>query len=267
MNPEAPFQPPQPGPVQAMPPNPALPPSGQQPFQPQPVGPPGPSPQFTSASEEKKHHPWVLIIALVFFILAFLGSSGFAFWAYAQMQDYKNNVDEKVAAAVSEAVKETEETKEKEFEERSKSPNKIYKGPATYGSLEITYPKTWAATVDEQSSSTLVNGYFHPDFVPGPKSGTAFALRVEVLDRPYDQVLGSYESDTKKGTVKVTPFKAVRVPSVLGARLDGEIEKGFKGSAVMFPLRDKTIRVSTFASDSFGNDFNKVVLENLIFTP
>lgn len=270
MNPESPNPlPPQgPGPVQAVPPNPNLPPAGV-PVTPQPPTPPQtPYPQMgVSASEEKKHHPWGLIIALVIFILAFLGSSGFAFWAYAQMQDYKNNVDEKVAVAVSDAVKVTEETKEKEFLERSKSPYKKYKSPATFGAVEITYPKSWAATVDEQGSSSLVNGYFHPDFVPGPKSEAAFALRVEVIGSPYDKVLGSYDSGAKKGTVKVSPYKAKRVPSVLGARVDGEIVKGMKGSAVLLPLRDKTIRISTLSYDSFGKDFDGVVMPNLIFTP
>jgi hypothetical protein len=265
MNPEAPYQQPQPGPVQAMPPNPGLPPTmppGQAPVPPQ-------YPQMgVAASEEKKHHPWALIISLIIFILAFLGSSGFAFWAYAQMQDYKNNVDEKVAAAVSDAVKVTEETKEKEFLERSKSPYKKYKSPATFGAVEITYPRTWAAAVDEQGSSgALVNGYLHPDYVPGPKSETAFALRLEVIERPYDEVLGRYDGDARRGLVKVSPFKAKRVPSVLGARVDGEVERDMRGSAILLPLRDKTIRLSTLSYQSFGKDFDSIILPNLIFTP
>ncbi len=251
------------GPAQAMPPNPGLPPAGQ-PMPPQPSQ----YPQMgMSASEQKKHRPWGLIIALVLFVIGFLGSSGFAFWAYAEMQDYKNNVEEKVAAAVEEAKKATEETKEKEFEERSKSPYKKYKGPATFGAIEVTYPKTWAATVDEGDGSVPVNGYFHPDFVPGARSETAFALRLEVLEQPYDRVLQSYDGNAKKGTVSVAPYKAARVQSVLGARVDGEIEKGMQGSAVLLPLRDKTIRIMTLSGQSFGKDFDNIILKNLIFTP
>ncbi|MCA9331644.1 hypothetical protein KC968_01740 [Candidatus Saccharibacteria bacterium] len=264
MNPDNQFQQPQQAPIQAMPPSPGLPPAGQQLMQ----APPAQYPQIgVSASEQKKHHPWGLIIALIIFVLGFLGSSGFGFWAYAQMQDYKNNVDKKVSAAVEQAVEETKAVKEKEFEERSKDPNKKYKGPATFGAVEITYPKTWSATVTEGDGGTPVNGYFHPDFVPGPKSGTAFALRLEVIEQPYDRVLSTYDSDAKKGSVKVSPYKAGRVQSVLGARLDGEIEKDMQGSTVLFPLRDKTIRISTLSGESFGKDFNDIVLKNLIFTP
>jgi hypothetical protein len=261
MNPENPNQMPQQGPVQAMPPNPGLPPAaGPQQAQ------PGYAPQRSHSSGNKK--PVALIAALVIFITGFLAMSGFAFWAFAQMQDYKNNVDEKVEAAVDVAVEEAEATKEKEFLERSKSPYKQYKGPATFGAVEITYPRTWAAFVDETASgNTPVDGFFHPNFVPGLKSETAFALKVEVLEQPYDRVLGSYDSDAKSGKVKVSPYKAVRVPSVLGARLDGEVEKGYQGSAVLLPIRDKTIRISTLSGESFGKDFNDIVLKNLIFTP
>lgn len=263
MNPQNPIQQPQMGPSQAMPPNPGLPPAGtpmqpQQPLYPQ---------MNISASEQKKHHSWGLIITLIVFILGFLGSSGFAFWAYGKMQDYKNNVDKKVSIAVEDAVKTTEETKEKEFEERSKSPNKKYKGPATFGALEIIYPKTWSATVNEGDSNVPVDGYFHPDFVPGPRSGTAFALKVEVRNKPYDKVLEEYDNEAKKGSVKVSPYKAPRVQSVLGARVDGEVEKGMIGSIVILPLRDKTIRITTLSYQSYGKDFDNVVLKNLIFTP
>lgn len=257
MNPETPNQMPQQAPVQAMPPSPGVQPTASVPPQ-APV----------SASQMKAHRPIGLIVALVIFILGFLAMSGFAFWAFAQMQDYKNNVDEKVAAAVDSAVEETKDSKEKEFLERSKSPYKTYKGPGTFGAVELTYPRTWSAAVDENApGTTTVTGFFHPDFVPGSRSETAFALRLEIMEQPYEKVLGSYDSDAKAGKVKVSPFKAARVPSVLGARIDGEVVKGFKGSAVLLPLRDKTIRISTYSSQTFGKDFNDVVLKNLIFTP
>jgi hypothetical protein len=265
MNPESPYQQPQ-GPAPGMSPNPglpqAMPPAApQQPIQQSPYLPVG----LPASQRPKKHHSWGLIIALVIFVLGFFASSGFGFWAYAEMQDYKNNVDQKVATAVQAAVKVAEETKEKEFLERSKSPYKTYKTPATFGSVEITYPKTWSASIDEQGNG--VSGYFHPDYVPGPKSETAFALRLEVLDQPYDKILGQYDGEARKGTVKVVPYKAERVPSVLGARVDGEIERGIRGSAVVFPLRDKSIRISTYSSQSFGVDFADPVLKQLIFTP
>lgn len=267
MNPDNPYQQPPTGPAQAMPPSPALPPAGQ-PLQPPQMPVQQSYPQAgVSMSEQKKQKPWGLIIALVVFVLAFLGSSGFAFWAYAEMQDYKNNSDQKVAAAVDAAIEETKKVEEQKYAEQSKSPYLKYSGPDTFGRVRFDYPKTWSATVDESSGSTPVNGFFHRGVVPGPRSGAAFALRLEVLEQPYDRVLGSYESSAKRGTVRVSPFKAERVPAVLGARIDGEVEREKQGSAVVLPLRDKTIRISTLSGQSFGKDFDDVVLKTLEFTP
>jgi hypothetical protein len=239
----------------------------QQPQPPQPGQVPPRQYPAMSVSEQRSHKPWILIGALVFFIIAFFSAVGFGFWAYAQATDYKTNVDEKIAAAKAVQKKETEDTKEREFLERNKSPYKIYKGPATYGAIEITYPKTWSATVDTKAQSgTPVVGYFHPDYVPGIKSGTAFALKAEVLERPYAEVMKQYDGAVRRGLVKVEPFELKRVPSVLGAKARGETESGYQGTAVILPLRDKSIRISTLSTQSFIKDFDKII-ESFIFTP
>jgi hypothetical protein len=246
MNPQSPY------PQQGVPPY-----GGQLPY----PGQPG-----QAASQQKKRFNWLIIPVVVLFLLS-CGLGAFGMWAYSERQDYKNNSDQKVAAAIEVNKKEVETAKEKEFAEREKRPFKGYKGPATYGSLEITYPKTWAALIDENGKAGgLIGGYFHPDYVPGLSSGTAFALRIEVLQQTYSNVLSSYDSAAKKGTVQVQPFTLAKVPSVLGSRINGEVLDGYSGSAVVLPLRDKTIRVSTM-SQSFMNDFNNIILPNMAFVP
>lgn len=210
---------------------------------------------------------WLLVVPLIVFILISLSVSGFALWAFGERNDYKNNSDKKSAAAAEIARQQAGEEKEKEFLEREKNPYKEYKGPSAFGSLDVLYPKTWAAYIDETKGGNLpVDGHFHPNFVPGLDSETAFALKVEVVEQPYDQVLAQFESDTKSGKVRVSPFKAAKVPSVLGARVDGQVTDDFNGSAVVFPLRDKTIKVST-QSQQFISDFDNIILPNLNFVP
>ncbi len=119
---------------------------------------------------------------------------------------------------------------------------------------------------ETERSSIPVEGYFHPSFVPGVQSGTDFALRVQVTNQPYDQELKQFESKTKSGKVKVSPYKAPKVPNVLGSRVDGEINNGQKDSMVLFPVRDKTLKIST-ESDQFLSDFNSIILANLTFVP
>jgi hypothetical protein len=238
-------------------------PPGQYPYQGQ--APLGQVP--TPVGKPKKHSHLVWIVSLVLTVLLFLGALGFGIWAFSERDTYKNKTDAVVAKEVELAVQKNTSEKEKEFVEREKNPFKKYDGPAQFGSVSITYPKTWAAFVTEKATgSSPVDGYMHPGFVPGTDSGTAFALRIEVVDRAYDLELKNLESKVKQGTLTVAPYRAPKVPEVLGARVDGEINKGQKDSMVMFPIRDKTLKITT-QSETFLKDFNDIILKELVFVP
>jgi len=185
-------------------------------------------------------------------------------------QDYKDNSDKKVSAAVEIAKKQTETAKDNEFVEKEKNPLRHYTGPSAYGSVDVQYPKTWSAYVTESTNgATPIIGYFHPSFVPSIVTGQAsnsFALRLEVVNTSYDQALRQFESFVKQGKIKVTPYKAPKVPNVLGARLDGEIVTGKQGSMVLIPLRDKTLKIWTEANN-FKGDFDNIIMANIVFVP
>lgn len=210
----------------------------------------------------------LLLIPLIIAIIFLFSAVGFGIWAFAGMQDYKNNVQPKIDQAVEIAKQQTASEKDKEFVEKEKTPTRTYTAGQTAGNLVITYPKTWSAYVDEaDKGSTIINGYFHPGFVPTAGSGTDFALRVEVVSQSYDQVIKQFESKAKNGKVKISAYKAAKMPQgQVGVRVDGEINTGQQDSMVVFPLRDKTIKVST-ESQTFLGDFNNIVLANLTFVP
>ncbi len=242
-----------------------MPPSQtNQPFQPYPT-PAGHPAQMPA--KHKKAGSLGLIVALVLFILLFLGAASFGLWAYASRQDYKANSDQKSAKAVEIAIQQESTRKDNEFLEKEKNPLKTYQGPAAYGSLSINYPKTWGAYVVEADRAAMpVDGYFHPNFVPGVQSQTAFALRVQVSSQSYEQEMKQFDGKVKSGKVTVTPFVAKNVPGVTGARVDGEINQGQKNSMILLPIRDKTIKIST-ESQQFIGDFNNIILANLKFVP
>lgn len=230
----------------------------------QPQAPQGPPPQYRAASSKSPFNPLIIVCAVL--ALALVGSLIFAFWAFSERGTYKNKTDEVVAKEVVTAKQQVSDEKDKEFVEKEKFPLQEYKGPATYGSVSVMYPKTWSAYVDLTNGQTPVNGYFHPDFVPATGSGTAFALRVEVVNTPYAQEVKDYDARVKSGKVKVSPFKAPKVAGTDGSRLEGEINQGQKGTMVIFPLRDKTLKIST-QTDAFLKDFNEIILANLTFVP
>jgi hypothetical protein len=210
-----------------------------------------------------------LLIPFVLTVVFLLAALSFGIWAFMGREDYKANADKKIAAAVVIAQQETSSAKDKEFTEKEKSPLKEYKGPAAYGTLTIQYPKTWSAFVTESDNTggTPVDGYFHPNFVPGLQSKTDYAMRVKVVSKQYADELKGFESKIKAGKVTVAPFTSSKLPAgVVGSRIDGEINTGQQDSMVLFPLRDKTIEIST-ESAQFKGDFDSIILANLTFVP
>ena len=237
-----------------------------QPNSPGSYGPVQPNiPSYNSGSSKKGSN--LLVILLVIVCLLLIGAIAFGVWAFGERSTYKNESDKIVASEVEKAKQDVSKTKEAEFAEKEKSPNQEYKGPDAFGSVQVLYPKTWSAFVTEtDKSSTPVDGYFHPNYVPGIQSGTAIALRLKVVDSAYATELKKFDSLVKSNKVKVSAIVAEKVPSVTGARIDGEIVTGKQGSLVMFPLRDKTLVLSTEAQQ-FVEDFNKIILPNLSFSP
>ncbi len=207
-----------------------------------------------------------LYIALGVFVVLFVGALVFGIWSFSSRQDYKDNSDLKSAAAVATAVKQEDAKKDAEFVDKEKNPLRTYTGPEQFGKVTVQYPKTWSAAINEVAGTTAVDGYFHPNFVPGFQSKTNFALRLQVVQQSYDSVLKQFDSLTKAGKVKVTPYVAPKQPGITGARIEGQLDSQKKGVLVLLPLRDKTIKIWT-ESDDFINDLNNIILANLTFQP
>lgn len=207
------------------------------------------------------------LILFIITLVMFFASLGFGIWAFASMQDYKNNVDEKVLTAVEVAKQEKATEKDNEFIEREKQPLKEYAAPSAAGSLKIKYPKTWSAYIDERSRNNLsLDAYYNPNFVPDESSDATYALRVQVVDKSFDSVVSEYDSEIKQGTATAKPYKAVNVDNVVGLRIDGEIDSKQQGTMILLQLRDKTIKVWT-EGDQFRDDLFDHVLNSLTFSP
>lgn len=209
----------------------------------------------------------VWFLAFMLTLILFFAAAGFGFWAYAGKQDYKNNVDPKIEAAVAKAEKATTDKKDAEFLEQEKKPLRTYTGPAAYGSISISYPKTWSVYADETArSSSPLDASMNPGAVPGLQSGSSVALRVQVVSSSYADVAKSLDSQVKSGKVTVVPYVAAKVPSLTGIRVDGAIADKKEGAMIVLPLRDKTLKIWTEASQYVG-DFNNIILPNLTLVP
>jgi hypothetical protein len=210
----------------------------------------------------------ILLIPLILVVLLLFGAGGFGYWAYTGRQDYKDNVDQKINAAVAIAVQNESTTKDKEFAQKEKFPLTTYTGPEAFGTIKVQYPKTWSAYIPTQADSgTPIDGYFYPGVVPDTTNqNTAFALRVQVTTDSYDSVLQNYESAVQTNTVTVKPYALPNVPKVVGVRVEGAIQPQKQGSMIVLPLRNETLEIWT-ESGAFEDDFNNIILKNFTFSP
>lgn len=203
-----------------------------------------------------------LAIGLILVSVLLVAALGFGGWAFSGRQDYKNNVDQKIAVAVDDAKKKQQSEDAVKYAEEAKNPLKTYTGPEQFGSVSVTYPKTWSSYV--RTNSNLFNAYFHPDFVPTTDNqNNNFALQVEVVQQTYSSVLGGFNGQKE---VAVKPYALPKVPKVVGVRVDGKISSNKTGSMIVLPLRGTTLKIYT-QSDQFKADFDNIILPNISFVP
>jgi hypothetical protein len=203
-----------------------------------------------------------LWVSVVFATILFLAVLAFAAWAFLSRQDYKNNSDQKAVAAVEVAKKETATAKDNEYLEKEKYPLKSYTAPAVLGGITLNYPKTWSAYVSPENNNFFI---FNPDVIT---AGTTqlYALKINVANTPYNTVLTQYNGRIQQGKLKATAYSLPKVSSVLGVRLDGEVQTGQPGSLILLPLRDQTIEIACQIPDNLS-DFNNIILPSLTFNP
>jgi len=246
-----------------MPPN-----SNQQYFQ-QPNVPQTPLPSSGGGFGGSSSTKWIITVLLLSLLL--VGALGFGFWAFSERQSYKNDVDAKIAEAVKVAERETTEANNKKFAEELKNPFKTYIGPESYGSVKVTYPKTWSGYINNNNDSqAAVDMYFHPDVVPATgrssEDQTAVALRVRVVNQSYDKVVSERKGLVESGTIAATPYALPKLPNEPGIKFTGKLSDRLNGTEIVLPLRDKAIILTT-QTDSYLNDFNNIILPNLTFVP
>lgn len=218
------------------------------------------------------------LISLILAILLLIAAVVFGGWAFSSRQDYKNNTDQKIAAAVAVAKKQEAAVQAAHFAEVAKQPFLTYTGPEAFGSIVVKYPKTWSGYVDESGASsggsTPVTGFFNPGIVPSSTDpNSVFALRLQVITQPYAQVLQSLSSLQANGQSRqgqlpttITPYALPKLPKVVGVKVSGTLLTGKTGTMVVLPLRTDTLQISTDGNQSI-NDFNNYILPNVSFSP
>jgi len=209
-----------------------------------------------------------LLISFIFCLILLIGAVVFAVWAYQGRQDYKNNVDAKISAAVAAARSDEDNKLNAQFAEASKQPLKTYNGPESYGSIVLDYPKTWSGYVDDSGNgSAAVDGYFAPGVVPSiTAQSSVFALRLEVVNQTYASVLQQFSGQQQQGQLTVSAYALPKLPKVVGVEISGTLNDQQNGTMIVLPLRTSTLELWTDGTQ-YLNDFNNYILPNFSFSP
>lgn len=212
-------------------------------------------------------------ISLGLAIVLLIGAIGFGYWAFSSRQDYKNNVDAKINTAVTTAVSREDKVKDAQFAEEAKKPLKVYQSPQAYGSLMVSYPKTWSAYVDDSGSSgsnggSLVDGYFAPGAVPSiTDKKSVFALRVQVLSQGYAPVVQALSGQQQTGKLTISAYALPKLPKTVGVKVVGQLPNQTSNvTMVILPLRSQTLEIWTEGTQ-YLSDFNGNILPNFTFSP
>lgn len=208
-----------------------------------------------------------LLVALILVSLLLVGALSFGVWAFMGRQDYRDNVDAKIATAVEANTKTVRAEDAAQYAEEEKNPLRTYSGPSEYGSVQIKYPKTWSVYEVAGNSSTPLALYANPAVVPSvTDKDSRFALRVEVTSASYSATVARYASQQRSGGLSARPFALANNPEQQGLRLEGQLTTQVEGVMVILPLRDKALKIWT-ESSSYYKDFDNIILPNASFSP
>jgi hypothetical protein len=212
----------------------------------------------------------VLLIPVILLALLVIGAGAFGMWSFSSRQHYKNDTDAIVASAVNANTGTVQAQDAKQYAEEAKNPLTVYTGPDAYGSVKVSYPKTWSAYVDTTNSSTPLDAYFHAQYVPSVASQDTYNLRVQVNAQPYSQVLNQFSGQIQNNQVTAAPYTLPKVPNIIGTMLTGPINPNnpnvTSGELILLPLRSTTLEIWT-ESSTYLPDFNTYILPNLSFSP
>jgi hypothetical protein len=205
---------------------------------------------------------------LVPLIVAVITTLVFAALTIVYLGKYKTastNLQGQINSAVTDAKQQQQNDDKKTFAEQEKLPLRSYQAPANINGIKISFPKTWSDYVNltQANGSTPLDFYANPDFVPAQTSDVRYALRVQLTNQAYNQIVQQYNSQVQQGKATAKP---ITLNGVQGIRIDGTLMSQIQGAMVVLPIRDKTLLLWTESQD-FVNDFNKIILPNLSFNP
>ena len=210
-----------------------------------------------------------ITLGLIICSVLLIASLVFGFWSFSGRQKYKNNADQLVSTAVNSAKLQQQTTDNKAFAVAAENPLTQYVGPQAYGTISLWYPKNWSGYVSTNGGGGLpVDGFFFPGVLPSVQDGGGvnFALRLQVSNQTYSQLLGAFQGEQLTGLATITTYSLPKMPNIVGVKVVGQLSAGTNGTLVILPLRSEAIELWTEGT-AYLPQFNNYILPNFSFSP
>ena len=208
---------------------------------------------ITAAQPKKSPATLILGIFVALFVILTGVFVGLFISKNSDYNDLSEDIDLKIAAAVSQAK--TEQMMEDA--EEAKKDTRQFTGPTDYGQLSFDFPKLWSVYIESDASKGGdFKAYLNPLEIEPVSSSAVYALRVSVMDRTFESVTTEYQHHINEGTLSVS---TIQVGGVTANKYVGKIPgTELNGIIVIFKIRDKTAVLRTDAM-GYENDFQKVL--------
>lgn len=208
-----------------------------------------------------------LVMPLVVIGIVAIAAIIFGVWAFNGRQNYKNNAQQLINAAVQAEKNKEISLLTQKFKVENENPFTSYTGPQQYGSVYIGYPKNWSGYVDNTGTDgNPIDVYFSPGVVPAVGGqNSIYPLRMEINANSYSTQLAAYTNVQQSDNLTITPYKLKNV-NVVGVMITGQILQNIQGVLVMFPLRTNTLELWT-ESPQYINLFENQILPTVTFHP
>ncbi len=205
----------------------------------------------------------VKTIVIIILSLALVTFIGLFIWKMMEYDEVSTDVRGQINVAVAEAKDEQATQDEAEFLEREKYPYNTFMGPVDYGALTFEYPKTWSVYIENAANETGqdFHAYLNPIQVDAVGNETINALRVEILNKGFDDVVEEYQRslEDEKKPLSVESVMIGKNGDIAANRYTGVIPRTeLQGIFVVFKIRDKTVILRT-DSMLFQEEFDKLI--------
>ncbi len=213
----------------------------------------------TSAEQLKRNKILLIIVSSIAGVL-FVACLVLTY--FATINQGKLNAEYKKGQSDGKVTQRTADNEE--YANKLNSEFTTYKAREEDGSFEVSFPKYWSISTNSSGQDQLL-AYAHPDKVD--MTTGVYALRFTLKKAGVEETRKTWDQMVKNKKQHLS-MEAVTIPgNIQGYKYTGLLDQKAKnnGTAIIVPVRDKTLVFQTDKNDGYLDMFNKIIAQVKIY--